>query len=123
MAATAEMIPAGEVIACHTVEDWNNKLKAAKESNKLIVVDFTAVWCPPCRFIAPIFVELAKKHLDVVFFKVDVDELATVAQEFDVQAMPTFVYMKGEEKLDKVVGAAKEEIEAKLLKHSQVAAA
>uniref|UniRef100_A0A0D3DPG6 Uncharacterized protein n=1 Tax=Brassica oleracea var. oleracea TaxID=109376 RepID=A0A0D3DPG6_BRAOL len=35
MAATAEMIPAGEVIACHTVEDWNNKLKAAKESNKL----------------------------------------------------------------------------------------
>ena len=49
--------------------------------------------------------------------------LQTVAQEFDVQAMPTFVYMKGEEKLDKVVGAAKEEIEAKLLKHSQVAAA
>lgn len=41
-----------------------------------IVIDFTAVWCPPCRFIAPIFVELAKKHLDVVFFKVDVDELA-----------------------------------------------
>lgn len=115
-----------------------------------IVIDFTAVWCPPCRFIAPIFVELAKKHLDVVFFKVDVDELAvsslllstisrqivfalnslvllfclqTVAQEFDVQAMPTFIYMKGKEKLDKVVGAAKEEIEAKLLKHSQVAAA
>ena len=114
------------------------------------MIDFTAVWCPPCRFIAPIFVELAKKHLDVVFFKVDVDELAvstisrqklilivfwpsttwffcfclqTVAKEFDVQAMPTFVYMKGEEKLDKVVGAAKEEIEAKLLKHSQVAAA
>lgn len=40
MAATAELIPAGEVIACHTVEDWNNKLKAAKESNKLVFLFF-----------------------------------------------------------------------------------
>lgn len=40
-----------------------------------IVIDFTATWCPPCRFIAPVFADLAKKHLDVVFFKVDVDEL------------------------------------------------
>lgn len=36
MAAPAELIPAGEVIACHTVDDWNNKFKAAKESNKLV---------------------------------------------------------------------------------------
>lgn len=47
----------------------------------------------------------------------------TVAKEFDVQAMPTFVYMKGEEKLDKVVGASKDEIEVKLVKHTQVSAA
>ncbi|CAH8390758.1 unnamed protein product [Eruca vesicaria subsp. sativa] len=121
--ATTELIPAGEVIACHTVEEWTEKLKAARESNKLIVIDFTATWCPPCRFIAPVFVEFAKKHLDVIFFKVDVDELQSVAQEFKVEAMPTFVYLKGAEQVDKVVGAAKDEIEAKLLKHSQVAAA
>lgn len=49
--------------------------------------------------------------------------MQTVAKEFDVQAMPTFVYMKGEEKLDKVVGASKDDIEAKLVKHTQVSAA
>ncbi|KAF8091839.1 hypothetical protein N665_0433s0008 [Sinapis alba] len=123
MAATSELIPAGEVIACHTVEEWNEKLKAATDSNKLIVIDFTAVWCPPCRFIAPVFVEFAKKHLNVVFFKVDVDELATVAKDFEVEAMPTFIYMKGGVQVDKVVGASKPEIEAKLLQHSQVASA
>ncbi|CAH2046729.1 unnamed protein product [Thlaspi arvense] len=113
----------GEVIACHTVEDWNEKLKAAKESKKLIVIDFTATWCPPCRFIAPVFVEYAKKFLNVVFFKVDVDELKTVAKDFDIEAMPTFIFMREDVVLDKVVGAAKDEIHAKLEKHNVAVAA
>ncbi|CAH8278588.1 unnamed protein product [Arabidopsis lyrata] len=117
------MAAEGEVIACHTVEEWTEKLKAANESKKLIVIDFTATWCPPCRFIAPIFPELAKKHLDVVFFKVDVDELNAVAKEFDVQAMPTFIFMKEGEVKDTVVGADKNEILTKLQKHTSVAAA
>ncbi|AED94897.1 Thioredoxin H3 [Arabidopsis thaliana] len=117
------MAAEGEVIACHTVEDWTEKLKAANESKKLIVIDFTATWCPPCRFIAPVFADLAKKHLDVVFFKVDVDELNTVAEEFKVQAMPTFIFMKEGEIKETVVGAAKEEIIANLEKHKTVVAA
>lgn len=42
---------------------------------KQVVVDFTATWCPPCRVIAPVFAEFAKKIPDAVFLKVDVDEL------------------------------------------------
>ncbi|CAN8287606.1 unnamed protein product [Cochlearia groenlandica] len=113
----------GEVIACHTVEDFNEKIKAANESKKLIVIDFTATWCPPCRFIAPVFVELAKKYVNTVFFKIDVDELNSVAKDFEVEAMPTFVYMKEGEIIDKIVGADKDQIVVKLEKHSAVAAA
>lgn len=42
---------------------------------KQIVVDFTATWCGPCKFMAPIFVELSKKFPEIIFLKVDVDEL------------------------------------------------
>ncbi|CAA7041644.1 unnamed protein product [Microthlaspi erraticum] len=108
----------GEVIACHNVAEWDEKFNAAKASKKLIVIDFTATWCPPCRFIAPIFAEYAKTFLDVVFFKVDVDQLTTVAKHFEVEAMPTFIFMKEGQVLDKVVGASKDEIHAKLVKHS-----
>uniref|UniRef100_I1J8Q2 Thioredoxin domain-containing protein n=1 Tax=Glycine max TaxID=3847 RepID=I1J8Q2_SOYBN len=65
----------GQVISCHTVEEWNDQLQKGNESKKLIVVDFTASWCGPCRFIAPFLAELAKKFTSVIFLKVDVDEL------------------------------------------------
>lgn len=88
-----------------------------------IVIDFTAVWCPPCRFIAPVFVDMAKKFLNVVFFKIDVDELESVAKEFKVKAMPTFLFMREGEIVDRVVGAKKEEIDQTLMKHGGVASA
>ncbi|XP_010500181.1 PREDICTED: thioredoxin H5-like [Camelina sativa] len=112
----------GEVITFHSYDAWNEKVKEANESKKLIVIDFTASWCPPCRFMGPVFAEMAKKFTNVFFFKIDVDELQLVAQEFKVEAMPTFVFMKEGEIVDRVVGAAKDEIHETLLKHGGLVA-
>ncbi|RDX76502.1 hypothetical protein CR513_43491, partial [Mucuna pruriens] len=101
----------GQVIGCHTVEAWNDHLLKGNESKKLIVVDFTASWCGPCRFIAPFLAELAKKFTNVIFLKVDVDELKTVAQDWAIEAMPTFVFVKEGSLVGKVVGAKKEELQ------------
>ncbi|KAJ4845024.1 hypothetical protein Tsubulata_041659 [Turnera subulata] len=117
------MAEEGQVIACHTVEVWKEQLEKEKESKKLIVVDFTASWCPPCRFIAPILAEFAKKMPHVTFLKVDVDELTTVAEEWEVEAMPTFIFLKEGKLVDKVIGAKKEELQQSIEKHAVVAAA
>ncbi|KAL0557922.1 hypothetical protein IC582_006479 [Cucumis melo] len=95
----------GQVIACHKQSEWDALLAKAKESGKLVVVDFTASWCGPCRTIAPYFSELAKNHPGVMFLKVDVDELNAIASEWKINAMPTFVFVKGGETLHKIVGA------------------
>lgn len=83
-----------------------------------IVVDFTASWCPPCKFIAPIFADLAKKFTNVTFLKVDVDELKPVAAEWEVEAMPTFIFLKDGKLVDKIVGADKDGLPALVEKHS-----
>ncbi|XP_010547452.1 PREDICTED: thioredoxin H1 [Tarenaya hassleriana] len=107
----------GQVIACHTVESWTDHLQKANDSNTLVVVDFTASWCGPCRFISPFFSELAKKLPGVMFLKVDVDELKSVASDWAIEAMPTFMFLKGGKIVDKVVGAKKDELQQTIAKH------
>ncbi|XP_072957712.1 thioredoxin H1-like [Typha angustifolia] len=111
------MAEEGTVIACHTVEEWNRQLEQANESKKLVVVDFTASWCGPCRMIAPFFADLAKKFAGVMFLKVDVDELKSVAKDWAVEAMPTFIFLKEGSIVDKIVGAIKDDLQKKIELH------
>ncbi|XP_021908202.1 thioredoxin H1-like [Carica papaya] len=113
----------GQVISCHTIDSWKEQLNKGNESKKLVVVDFTASWCPPCRFIAPYLSELAKKFTDIIFLKVDVDELQAVAAEWDVEAMPTFLFLKEGKIVEKIVGADKENLHQTIIKHSASAPA
>ncbi|XP_050213592.1 thioredoxin H-type-like [Mercurialis annua] len=112
------MAEVGQVIACHTVEAWTEQLAKLQQPNKLVVVDFTASWCGPCRFIAPIFEEIARTFTHITFLKVDVDELKSVAEAWGVQSMPTFMFLKGDKIVDKVVGAKKEELLMAIGKHT-----
>ncbi|BBH07983.1 thioredoxin H-type 1 [Prunus dulcis] len=107
----------GQVVSCHTLDAWNEQLQKGNDSKKLMVIDFTASWCGPCRFIAPFLAELAKKLPNVIFVKVDVDELKSVAQDWAVEAMPTFMFLKEGKIVDKVVGAKKDELQQTIAKH------
>lgn len=108
------------VVAFHSSSRWQLHFNESKELNKLIVVDFAAAWCGPCKFIEPAVKEMAAKYTDVDFAKIDVDELSDVAQGFGVQAMPTFVLLKQGKEVDRVIGAKKDELEKKIVKHREI---
>uniref|UniRef100_A0A8D2GJN4 Thioredoxin n=1 Tax=Theropithecus gelada TaxID=9565 RepID=A0A8D2GJN4_THEGE len=62
--------------------------------DKLVVVDFSATWCGPCKMIKPFFHSLSEKYSNVVFLEVDVDDCQDVASECEVKCMPTFQFFK-----------------------------
>ena len=74
--------------------------------NKLVLVDFWASWCGPCRMLAPVIEELAQKFEDkLTVVKVDVDEQQALAAQFGVQSIPTVVLFQDGEQLWTEIGA------------------
>jgi len=89
-----------------TMDQFNEQLTAA--GSKLVVVDFTASWCGPCRMIAPILAQAAQNNPDIVVLKVDVDENEEVTQMFQIAAMPTFIFIKNGQAVHKFSGASEQ---------------
>jgi len=76
------------------------------EENPYVVVDFWAEWCAPCRAIAPIVEDLARKYAGkVTFAKVNTDENPKIPQKFMVMGIPTLLFFKAGKLVDQVVGA------------------
>ncbi|MNE68780.1 Thioredoxin [compost metagenome] len=63
-------------------------------SKDLVLVDFFATWCGPCRMISPILTELAEEQTDVKIIKIDVDENRNLAAEYGVMSIPTLILFK-----------------------------
>lgn len=77
------------------------------QSGQPAVIDFNASWCGPCRMIAPIIEELNKEYAGKVqFVAVDVDECEELAMKYMIRNIPTILFVKGGEIVDKQVGAA-----------------
>lgn len=87
--------------------------------NGVVVVDFFATWCPPCKMLAPIFDELSlEMEGRVKFIKVDVDSSTNIANEYNITNVPAIVIFKNGEKKEMLVGfRPKESIEAQIEPH------
>ena len=94
------------------------ELKNNKDYN-CFVLDFTASWCGPCQMITPEIEKLANMEdfVSVKFYKVDVDnpDCEDVCSNYGITCMPTFIYIKNGEVIDKVEGANLENIVGKLM--------
>ena len=89
------------------VQITNENFETYRNGELPLVVDLCATWCGPCRMVAPIISELAQEYDGkVVIGKCDVEENDDVASEFGVRNIPTILFFKGGQLVDKFVGAA-----------------
>ena len=84
----------------------NSNFAELLQSDKLVVVDFWATWCGPCRMLSPILDEVeAEMAGKIEVVKVNVDDADEIAAQYRIMSIPTLLFFKGGQVVDKTVGA------------------
>ena len=84
----------------------NNTFDELIQSDKLVIADFWATWCGPCRMLTPILDEVEEEMSDKIqVVKVNVDDADEVAAQFRIMSIPTLLFFKNGQVVDKTVGA------------------
>lgn len=81
-----------------------NEFEDVINENKLVLIDFYAQWCPPCKMLAPILEEVQKNIQDVLIVKIDVDQNENISRKFKIMSIPNMILFKDGEVVESVVG-------------------
>ena len=90
------------------LELTSNNFNQEISNNQLMLIDFWAEWCGPCKSMHPVFTRMAKKYKQVRFARVNVDDSQDIAMKYGVQSIPTFIMFKNGEIVNRMVGAVGE---------------
>lgn len=100
------------------MREINNNNFSDETKEGVVLVDFWANWCGPCKMLTPVLEQLSSEMTDVKFFKVNVDENGELAQQFRIASIPTVMIFKNGEVVDKMMGfRPKNQVEEFVKKH------
>jgi len=92
------------IIEIKSVEEFNKILKDYPKN--IVIIDFWAVWCGPCMFFAPVFKKLHEEFKkEIIFVKVNVDENNAISTKYNITGIPTTLFIKNGDVVNKVIGA------------------
>ena len=98
-----------------TVELTDSNFDQFVKENENVVVDCWAAWCGPCRMLSPLIEQLAEEKTNITFAKLDVDKNRAVPMRYGIMSIPTLLYFKNGELVDKTLGALpRQMLEARL---------
>ena len=99
-----------------TTENFSTEILA---SDKVVLVDFYADWCGPCRMVAPVVAQIAEEYADrAVVGKLNVDENEEIAVRYGVMSIPTLIAFKNGEVAGKLVGVQPKEVIERLIQEA-----
>ena len=74
------------------------------QTDKLVIVDFFATWCPPCKMLGPVLEEFAEKHPEIVVVKVNSDEFHSLANRYEIRSVPTLLFFRNNQMINRHSG-------------------
>ena len=95
-------------------QDFNTLIK-----NGVVLVDFFATWCGPCKMLSPELEKLAEKRNDVTVLKVDIDEAMDIARSFGIMSVPTMILFKDGKEVSKKTGYMPEPLLTKWIEENK----
>ncbi len=105
-------------MAAKTVNITDDEFDNIIQKDSLVVVDCWAPWCGPCRMIGPVIDKLSEEYENVTFGKLNTDENTGVAMKFQIMSIPTLLFFKNGEMVDRIIGVVpKEQIDSVVKKH------
>ncbi len=104
----AEMIKQQRDVQIGIAELGSSNFDKIISENSLVLVDFWASWCGPCKMMHPVFERMAKKFPSIKFARVNVDQNQNIAMKYGVQSIPTFIMFSAGTVSDKLLGAVGE---------------